>query len=393
MPNRIDTSDLSPKEAAERIIQTYQKLSQPDHRSAANIRVDATSKSCSYTIQIKAGIITEIGRLLKKDLSGGGTFILTNDKVHSLYYRQVKDSLEKSAIDPQAIVIPDGERYKNPKTYNRIIDRLVDLRADRHSVLVTLGGGVIGDLGGFVAATYMRGIDLIHIPTTLVAQIDASIGGKVAVDHKMAKNLIGAFYSPRLVLTDPEVLKTLRRRDLLNGIFEAIKIALVSRKELFSFVADNLNGILRKEENLLRRLIVRCIEEKVRIVQKDPFEKNLRMILNFGHTFAHTLETNRQYRSISHGEAVGLGMLLAVRLSNRLAHLSKRKTEQISGLILRLVKSDKMRKADPEQIWKTIALDKKGKGGKVRFVLLKDIGKPLIEQISKREFLKSLGDI
>jgi 3-dehydroquinate synthase len=393
LPNRIDTSDLSPKEAAERIIQTYRKLTRVDHRPVTNIRVEATSRSCSYTIQIKAGIIKEIGRLLKKHLSGGGTFVLTNDKVHSLYYKQVKDSLEKSAVDHQVIIIPDGERYKNVKTYNRVLDRLVELRANRHSTLVTLGGGVIGDLGGFIAATYMRGIDLVHVPTTLVAQIDASIGGKVAVDHKMAKNLIGAFYNPRQVLTDPEVLTTLQRKDILNGIFEAIKIALVSRKELFSFIADNLNGILRNEEDPLRRLIVRCIEEKVRIVQKDPFEKDLRMILNLGHTFAHALETNRRYRSISHGEAVGLGMLVAVRLSNKLAHLSQRKTEEISELLLRLVKPDKMRRADPEQIWETIALDKKGKGGKARFVLLRDIGKPVIEQVSRRAFFKSLGEI
>jgi 3-dehydroquinate synthase len=334
LPNRIDTSDLSQGEVAERIIQIYRELVRSDHRSGANIRVETPSRSHSYTIQVKAGIIREIGRSLKRSLPASRTYVLTNDLVHSLHYPGVKDSLERSAIDHKVIIIPDGERYKNLKTYNRVVDRLVELRADRHSALITLGGGVIGDLGGFVAATYMRGIELVHVPTTLVGQIDASIGGKVAADHKTAKNLIGTFYNPRLVLTDPEVLRTLRRKDFLNGIFEAIKIALVSRKELFSFIADNLNGILGKEEDLLRRLIVRCIEEKARIVQKDPFEKNLRMILNFGHTFGHALETNKRYRSVAHGEAVGLGMLLAVRLSNELGHLSKRKTEKISELVL-----------------------------------------------------------
>ncbi|MFQ6031770.1 MAG: 3-dehydroquinate synthase [Candidatus Zixiibacteriota bacterium] len=388
LPNQIDTSDLSPEQAAEKIIQTYLKVTQQDLRSIVKIKVEINPASNSYTVAIKTGVIKEVGRFLKKSFSSGKVFVLTNDEVHSLYYKGVKNSLDKFGFDHKVIIIPDGERYKNLKTYNYVFNKLIEHKADRHSVLVTLGGGVICDLGGFVAATYMRGVKLVHIPTTLVAQIDASIGGKVAVDHKMAKNLIGAFYNPRLVLTDPEVLNTLRRKDFLNGLFEAIKIALVCQKELFFFIADKLSGILRKEEYLLRQLIVRCIKEKVRIVQRDPFEKNLRMILNFGHTFAHALETNKKYRSISHGEAVGLGMLLALRLSNKLGHLTEHKTARISELILKLIKSDRLKGVDPGQIWGTIALDKKGKEGKVRFVLLKDIGKPIIEEVNKKVFFE-----
>lgn len=357
------------------------------------LKVETNRESHSYTIEIKAGIIKEVGRLLKESLFRGRVFVLTNDKVHSLYYKWVKNSLEKFGFDNKVIIVPDGERYKNLETYNYVVNKLIEYKTDRHSVLMTLGGGVICDLGGFVAATYMRGIELAHIPTTLVAQIDASIGGKVAVDHKMAKNLIGAFYNPRLVLTDPEVLKTLPRKDFLNGLFEAIKIAVVCQKELFFFIADNLSGILRKEEDLLRQLLVQCVKEKVKIVQRDPFENNLRMILNFGHTFAHALETHKKYRSMTHGEAVGLGMLLALRLSNALGHLTEPKTAEIYELILKLVNFDGLKRINPEQLWDTIVLDKKAKGRKVRFVLLQDIGKPVIEEVNKKTFFKVLKKI
>ena len=390
MGHQIDTSDISPVQVAKKIIRIYRLAVGSDCESTAKLKVEINPQSHSYTIEIKAEIIKEAGRLIKKSSSPGKVVVLTNDLVYSLYYQELKGSLDQSRLDNQVIIVPDGERYKSLKTCHYIINQLIEYRADRSSVLITLGGGVICDLGGFVAATYMRGIPLVHIPTTLVAQIDASIGGKTAADHPRAKNLIGAFYQPRLVLCDPEVLKTLRRKDLLNGLFEAIKIALVCDKELFFFIADNQNGILKRDQDILRPLIVRCIREKVQIVEKDPLDENLRAILNFGHTFAHALETNGKYRSISHGQAVGLGMLLAFRLSNILGHLPERKTKEAYELIARLVKFDMLKKMDPRETWDTMALDKKAKQGKVRFVLLQDIGKPVIEEVSRKVFFKAL---
>ncbi len=354
------------------------------------IRVKTDAGSRSYVIEIRPGILGEIGEVLRSRLPGDRIFVLTNTKVGPLYYAAVRDSLRRSGFDQEVITVPDGERYKTHRTYKRVIDRLVSCRADRHSILAVLGGGVVGDLGGLVAATYMRGIGLVHIPTTLVAQIDSSIGGKVGIDHREAKNLVGAFYNPLLVVTDPEVLGTLRKRDILNGLFEAIKVGLVCRVEIFDLIAGNLDRIIRRETIPLRKVIACCAKEKARIVEQDPFDKGRRMILNFGHTVGHALETSGCYRSISHGEAVGWGMLTALRLSSVLGYLDDRKAKDISEVIMRLLVPGRLDGVSPEDLWQTVTLDKKGKGGRVRFILLRDIGRPVIGEVSKRTFLKVL---
>ena len=347
----------------------------------------------SYTVDIEPGILREAGARLKARLADSRVFVLTNDRVGPLYLGTLEASLRGAGFDERTLVIPDGERHKNQRTYKRIIDWLVSCRADRQSVLAALGGGVVGDLGGFAAATYMRGIPLVHVPTTLVAQVDSSIGGKVGIDHRDAKNLVGSFYNPYMVLADPDVLATLKRRDVLNGLFEAIKVALVTDRDLYDFIAGNLEGIVSGERKLLSRMVVRCAREKAAIVEEDPFDEGRRMVLNFGHTVGHALETFGRYRSISHGEGVGLGMLVALEISSALGYIKGSRAREISAVLGKILKPDRLRSADARALWQTIALDKKGKDGRARFILLKDIGRPTVEDVEKRTFLKAMRRI
>jgi 3-dehydroquinate synthase len=338
-------------------------------------------------------VLRQAGAALRSTFPGDRVFVLTNDTVGPLYADTLKRSLRKSGFGVNEVIVKDGERYKNHRTYRKIIDRLVSFRADRHSALVALGGGVIGDLGGFVAATYMRGMPLVHVPTTLIAQIDSSLGGKVGIDHSDAKNLVGTFYNPELVITDPDVLATLQERDFRNGLFEAIKVAAVANSDLFDFIASKLDMIVSRAPGPVDRMIVACAREKAKVVAEDPFDHGRRMILNFGHTVGHALETSGRYRSISHGEGVGLGMLAALRLSIAMGYLAERTASKISEVILRLTSSRRLKSADPDELWDIIALDKKRRGGKSRFILIKGIGKPVVTEIDKKTFLKSMREL
>jgi len=346
-----------------------------------------------YTIHINRGGINQVGRVLKKRWPKSKVIILTDDTVYGLWHKHLAKSLAGAGIKEHTITIRNGERFKDLKTYNEIVRQMVDLQADRHSVLIAFGGGVIGDLGGLVAATYMRGIDLVQIPTTLVAQIDSSIGGKTAIDHQKAKNLIGCFYNPHLVLTDPEVLATLPDHDYLNGLFEAVKIALVGNKQLYAFIAKNLTGIQKRRQALVIELVGRCVREKVKVVQRDPFDRHHRMMLNFGHTFGHALETAKAYRGISHGEAVGWGMLLALRISHILGYCDSSKVKDVNNLIRTLLGRKKRPGVIASEIWKTMTLDKKSQDGAVRFILLKSIGRPIIKSVNQQTFAEALDGI
>jgi 3-dehydroquinate synthase len=301
--------------------------------------------------------------------------------------------LKAAKVSAELIVIPDGEKYKTLKSYDQIISRMIDLKIDRYSALLTFGGGVIGDLGGFVAAGYMRGIDLIHIPTTLLAQIDSSIGGKTAVDHPHGKNLIGAFYFPRMVITDPNLLTTLNDKEFSNGLFEAIKVSLIANRKLYNFIRDNLDQIKKRRKKALEYLVSGCVGEKIRIVNKDPYDNGIRMILNFGHTFGHALEVSGQYRRISHGEAVGWGMLVAMKLSAALTGFDLAGNNDIYDMIKNLLPKRNFGSLGQEKLWQTISLDKKVKNRKVRFVLLKKTGQPVIREVDKKAFLKAAENL
>jgi len=220
-----------------------------------NIKIPSNTRDNNYSIRIKSGLLPEFGQIIKK-LVNDNIVILTNRTVYKLWYNKLNRSLKSAGIKPKLIVIPDGERYKNNTTCQKIISRMLELGVNRHSALVALGGGVIGDLGGFAASTFMRGIRLIHVPTTLIAQVDSSIGGKVAIDHSMAKNMIGAFYNPKIVLSDPAILETLPKKEYINGLFEVIKISMVKNDKLYDYISDSIDKIINREGKAVEFLVI-----------------------------------------------------------------------------------------------------------------------------------------
>ena len=363
---------------------------------------------------IGRGILTEIKKYLIPLLPEPRVVILTNPSLKKLHGNRLISDLSKQGITVQTIVVGDGEKVKNITTAKQIFDKLLNWKTNRHTTLITLGGGVIGDLGGFVAATFMRGIPLIHIPTTLLAQIDSSIGGKVAINHPRAKNIIGSFYQPAAILIDFEVLQSLPIRQIKNGLVEAIKIAIISRPPFFYWLKDNIERIVQKEHEVLDMLVNRAVQEKIDIVLRDPWEKNERQFLNLGHTIGHVWETIDNYNGITHGEAVALGILVETRIAYHRGICSEECQEGIkqifsllfnsfsssSGLFFptlfqhkQAAKSSENQNIDFEQFWDILTLDKKNKKGEVVFILPERLGKVCsVNNISKEEVIKSLQD-
>ena len=363
---------------------------------------------------IGRGILTEIKKYLIPLLPEPRVVILTNPLLKKLYGNRLISDLSKQGITVHTIVVGDGEKVKNITTAKKIFDKLLNWKTNRHTTLITLGGGVIGDLGGFVAATFMRGIPLIHIPTTLLAQIDSSIGGKVAINHPKAKNIIGSFYQPAAILIDFEVLQSLPIRQIKNGLVEAIKIAIVNRPSFFYWLKDNIERIVQKDHEILGLLVNQAVQEKIDIVLRDPWEKNERQFLNLGHTIGHVWETIDNYNGITHGEAVALGILVETRIAYHRGICSEECQEDIkqifsllfnsfsssSGLFFptlfqhkQAAKSSENQNIDFEQFWDILTLDKKNKKGEVVFILPERLGKVCsVNNISKEEVIKSLQD-
>ena len=269
---------------------------------------------------------------------------------------------------------PDGEAVKNLRTVEAIARRLVRASADRHSLLIAVGGGVVGDVVGFVAASYLRGVALVQVPTTVVAQVDSAVGGKTGVNLPEGKNLVGAFYPPRLVLVDPEVLKSLPKREFRGGLAEVIKYGVISDARLFAYLEGKMDDILRREPAALEHMIRRSIEIKADVVSKDEKESGLREILNYGHTFAHALESTTNYRKYQHGEAVAWGMMCAALLGHESARTPADDVARIIALVRRIGPLPPWPKVSPTKLFAAMHADKKTKFGKVRFVLSPRLG-------------------
>ena len=346
----------------------------------------------SYDIEIGTGL-DQAGARLQGLGFGQKMALVTNPAIKKLYGQRVLDSLKAAGYLVMTIEIPDGEQYKNLDWANAIYTALLINSFDRKSALVALGGGVIGDLTGFAAATFMRGVPFAQIPTTLLAMVDSSVGGKTGVNHPMGKNMIGAFYQPKKVLMDLGVLKTLPKEEFLSGLAEVIKYGVIFDAEFFDYLDKNRDKVLALDPEALTHIIKRSCEIKAEVVSKDEREGGLRAILNFGHTVGHAIETAENY-TMRHGEAVAIGMVYASRLSHKTGLCDSSVPERVERLVkaygLPINLAALSRKPSPTELMDTMQVDKKAEGGKVKFVLPKTIGEVVITKEWDERHLRDL---
>jgi 3-dehydroquinate synthase len=331
----------------------------------------------SYDIKISSGLIGKLGAECARLKLGSRCAIITDTNVGRQYAKPAYNSLLRAGFEPSLVIVPAGETAKSLKTVQSCYDRLASHRLERKSFIVALGGGVVGDLAGFVAATYLRGISFVQVPTTLLAHVDSSVGGKVGVNLKAGKNLVGAFYQPKLVLCDLDALATLPAREFRAGLAEVIKYGIIYDAPLFARLERDLPKLLRREPAVLGEIIARCCEIKARVVGQDETESGLRAILNFGHTIGHGLEAISSYGKYLHGEAISIGQIAAAKLSHELAGFPEKQTHRIADLFKRagLPTQVKLSARQRPKLFAAMKLDKKVSDGEIKFVLAKRIGK------------------
>ncbi len=326
----------------------------------------------SYPVFVGPGLLNRKD-LFTQYIRGSQVLVVSNDTVGPLYLQQVVDRLADKKVDQ--CILPDGEQFKTLDTLNVIFDKLLCSGHQRSTTLIALGGGVVGDITGFAAACYQRGVDFIQVPTTLLAQVDSSVGGKTAVNHQLGKNMIGAFHQPQAVIADTDTLTTLPDREFRSGLAEVIKYGLMADATFFTWLQDNMNGLLERHSDLLVEAIIRSCRAKADIVSADEREGGRRALLNLGHTFGHAIETAQNYRAWLHGEAVAAGMVMAAQFSQALGWLKPTEVESIATLIARAGLPTAPPAGIPvEQFLSLMAVDKKAQNGVLRLVLLRGIG-------------------
>jgi len=340
-----------------------------------NARLRINHQTGSYELCVGEGLLPNIHAYLKEIDASGPIGLITNNKINELFGSQVRDSLQAAGFVTRTILIPDGEAYKILATVEQVMSALIAQGMQRSGTIITLGGGVTTDLGGFVASILYRGIKLIHIPTTLLAMVDASVGGKTGVNHSSGKNLIGSFYQPDLVLMDVNTLESLDIRDRISGFAEMLKMGAIKDKEYLDFLALEMDNLLHDKpgENLTKAILRSC-ELKAEVVEADEKETDLRRILNFGHTLGHAIETTLGYGEIRHGEAVILGMYGAGWLSNQVGKLLLEDWEKLAKILVQIPMKLSLEKLDAAAIEEVTRLDKKVSNSQLNFVLLKELG-------------------
>jgi 3-dehydroquinate synthase len=354
---------------------------------AVTLNVDLGERS--YPISIGAGLLAHTA-LLTTHIKGARVAIVTNTVVAPLYLENLKIALAAAGKQVTTIVLPDGEEQKDMANMMRIFDVLLAEKCDRKTTLIALGGGVIGDMTGFAAATYMRGVPFIQIPTTLLSQVDSSVGGKTGINHPLGKNMIGAFYQPQAVLADTATLNTLPLRELSAGLAEVIKHGAIIDAPFFAWIEQNIGALMARDLMALSYAIQRSCEIKAEVVRQDEREGGLRAILNFGHTFGHAIESGMGYGVWLHGEAVGCGMVMAADLSCRLGYIDTSTRDRVTAL----VRAAGLPVIAPNlgvQRWlELMQVDKKNEGGEIKFILMKPLGAPLITNVAQDVLQRTL---
>ena len=337
-------------------------------------------------------MLARAGELLKEAGCGERIGVVTNPTVAGLYLKPFQEALSRTGFRVTSILVADGEEHKSLKSLAAVYDQLIRARFDRGSCVVALGGGVIGDLAGFAAATFLRGVAYVQVPTTLLAQVDSSVGGKTGVNHREGKNLIGAFYQPRAVVMDLAVLRTLPRREFLAGLAEVVKYGIIEDPALFALLEEKLERVIALEPDLLEEAVGASCAIKARVVEKDEREEDYRSVLNFGHTIGHALESLTAYEKFLHGEAIAIGMTQAASISVRQGLCDEESLRRIELLL----RKAGLPTAIPspfraEELVKKMEVDKKSAGGKIKFVLCEGIGKTQFCWLSAQEIAARLS--
>ncbi|MFC2169325.1 3-dehydroquinate synthase, partial [Acidobacteriota bacterium] len=385
LPNKIDTTSLHPEQVVDKIKKIIQG-------NKTQFKMILEGKKSS--VHVKTGLRDDVGQYIKRLSKEKKAFILSDEKVFSIYGNKLLGALNNTGIEGKTFLLPPGERQKNLNAVKDIYDWLQEEKATRLTPFISFGGGVISDIGGFVASTFHRGMTLVNIPTTLLAQVDASIGGKNGVNFREAKNQIGTFFFPEFVLIDPLFLITLKRQQIKEGLIEALKAGIIADEKLFILIKNHASHLMLKDLLLLSQVITLAVEVKTNIVHKDPFEKGIRKVLNLGHTFGHALEGLKRFQTLSHGQAVGLGMICAAKLA-ALSNLgSPEILLSLKDALREMNAPTYLKNMDIPKILSLMQYDKKKKEGKTTFIVPNKIGKAtIVENVDKNIILKSLKEI
>ncbi len=341
----------------------------------------------SYDIIIARGLLSRAGDLFEERQIGKRLFLVATTKVFDLHGVAFREHLIGNGYQVTEIFIPDGEKFKNLHTVENIYTYLIAQRADRASTIVAFGGGVTGDIAGFVAATFLRGIPYVQVPTTLLSQVDSSVGGKTGVNHPHGKNMIGVFHQPNLVCADTTTLSTLSQREFRSGVYEVLKYGLIRDAQFFRYLEANLDGLLERDPEILETVVCRACAIKAEVISIDETESGLRRILNFGHTFGHALEVVSGYHGVTHGEAVACGMLAASLISAKLGHIDLETHERVARLIRRVGILPDVQEYAVEDLLEAMDRDKKRRDDRKVFVLLAAIGETVVRDDLEDSFV------
>ncbi|NTW05084.1 MAG: 3-dehydroquinate synthase [Peptococcaceae bacterium] len=384
---KVNVDNLDKDAIAEKIIDLLPKK---NRFVTDQVTIDLGARS--YTIHVGHNLLSCLKSRLREIVDSNKVMIVTNPEIDALYGNILKTQLEALDIFPVMGVIPEGERYKSLATAERLYDIAYKNEVDRQTPIIALGGGVIGDLAGFVAATYMRGVPFIQIPTTLLAQVDSSVGGKVAVNHPRGKNIIGAFYQPEAVFTDLSTLDTLPEREIRAGLAEVIKYGVIFDGEFFVWLEDNIEKVLALNPEAIKKVVTISCQSKAAVVKEDETEQGIRAILNYGHTLGHAVEALTNYKVYRHGEAVSIGMAAAARLAVNMGGFDQASEKRIIGLLKRAgLPVDIPVKLNRDNLLSLMKKDKKAVSSKLTFVLPVSIGSvEIIKDIDEKVVLKSI---